>query len=143
VQFESPPQRACYTKIFPWMDELFGESLQIHPDRPEFALTVGSALAQTLVLPFQSDAVIATRAYVVRGVPATLEFFRYLLEQNDRMTFGAFGIDPEGDVFLEHSIIGSTCDQPELEASILAVALLADHYDDEIANRWGGRRASD
>jgi len=125
------------------MDELFGDSLQIHPERPEFALTVGSALAQTQVLAFQDDAVIATRAYVVRGAPPSLELYRYLLQLNGRMTFAAFGLDSDGDIFIEHSIMGSTCDQPELSSSILAVALLADRYDDEIVALWGGIRAAD
>lgn len=144
MHFESQAQKKIYLKIHPWMDELFGEHLSLHPERPEFAVGVGSARALTAVFPFQDDdAVISTRAYVVRGAPASLEFYTWLLNQNHRMTFGSFGVDDKGDVFLEHSIVGSTCDQPELSASVLAVALLADDFDDQIVNRWGGRRAID
>lgn len=144
MHFPSPATKTIYLKIHPWMDELFGEHLSIHPERPEFAVGVGSAKALTAVFPFQDDdAVISTRAYVTRGTPATLEFYTWLLHQNHRMTFGSFGVDDQGDVFLEHSIVGSTCDQPELSASVLAVALLADDFDDQIVTRWGGRRAID
>jgi hypothetical protein len=59
------------------------------------------------------------------------------------MSFGAFGIDDEGDVIFEHTIVGSTCDQKELESSVIHVARTADDYDDIIVEKWGGERALD
>ena len=67
----------------------------------------------------------------------------FLLRENDRMTFGAFGIDQDGDVFFEHTIVGSTCDKPELKTSVSSVVLIADEYDDLIVEKWGGERAID
>jgi hypothetical protein len=59
------------------------------------------------------------------------------------MIFGAFGLDVNGDIIFEHSIVGSTCDKKELESSVRAVLEIADKYDDKIVAEWGGMRALD
>jgi hypothetical protein len=68
---------------------------------------------------------------------------RYLLQENDRMRFGSFGVDKDDDVFFEHTIVGSTCDKEEIKASVMAVVITADQYDDQIIAKWGGKRALD
>ncbi|MEW6283917.1 MAG: YbjN domain-containing protein [Candidatus Eremiobacterota bacterium] len=144
MQFETPAQKETYEKIAPWMKELFGHFAGQRDDAPAFGIWVGSALAQTMVYPWRdNEAVISTRAYVVTGAELTQELMHYLLRENDRMSFGAFGVDEDGDVFFEHTILGSTCDPPELKSSVLSVVLVADEYDDEIVARWGGQRAID
>ncbi len=143
MRFETPAQKECYGRVFEWMDELFGESLQVHSERPEFALCLGSAVAQTIVLPFQDDALVATRAYVVNNVSASLELYQFLLRQNDQIAFASFGLDDRGDIFLEHSVLGSSCSLEDLSASVRSVALMADALDDVIVARWGGERALD
>lgn len=144
IQFESPAQKATFEKIVPWMKDLFGSFAGQREDAPAFSVSVGSAMALTMVYPWRDDeAVISTRAWVVTGAELTPELMHYLLRENDRMSFGAFGIDPDGDIFFEHTILGSTCDQPELKSSVLSVVLVADEYDDEIVSRWGGQRAID
>jgi hypothetical protein len=59
------------------------------------------------------------------------------------MRFGAFGIDSEGDIFFEHTIIGTKCSIDELRASVVAVINAADEYDDKIMAQYGGRRYID
>ena len=66
---------------------------------------------------------------------------KYLLLENYTMRFGAFGIDDRGDIVLQHTIVGSTCDKEELQASVTAITTQADRYDDLIIQRWGGERA--
>lgn len=143
MSFETPAQKACFDRILPWMREIFGDFLDGSPEGPDLSVMVGSARLHTRVAPFEQDAVIRSRAYVATEVPHDPGLHAWLLEQNERMVFGGFGLDARGDVFLQHSLLGSTCDREELEASVLAVALLADLYDDEIVSRWGGRRALD
>ncbi|MFN5980493.1 MAG: T3SS (YopN, CesT) and YbjN peptide-binding chaperone 1, partial [Pseudanabaena sp.] len=84
-----------------------------------------------------------TRSYVVVGSELKPDLMRYLLEENAKMIFGAFGISPDNEILFEHSIIGSTCNIKELEVSVKAVMEIADEYDDKIVNRWGGKRALD
>jgi len=83
------------------------------------------------------------RCPMVTKVELTPELMRYLLERNDSMGFGAFGVDSDGDIFFEHAIVGSSCDGNELKASVLAVAMTADTLDAETVARWGGQRAVD
>ena len=144
MEFETEAQRECYEKVLPWITDLFGGSVLRKPDKPVLGVMHGSAFAQVGVLPWGEDeAIITTRAYVVTGVDLTPELMRFMLEENAGMRFGAFGIDDEGDIIFEHSIVGSTCDQKELEASVVHVARTADDYDDKIVRRWGGERALD
>jgi hypothetical protein len=144
MEFETEAQRECYERVLPWITDLFGGSVLRKTDRPVLGVMHGSAFAQVGVLPWGDDeAIITTRAYVVTGVDLTPELMRFMLEENAGMRFGAFGIDDEGDIIFEHSIVGSTCDQKELEASLVHVARTADDYDDKIVRRWGGERALD
>jgi hypothetical protein len=59
------------------------------------------------------------------------------------MRFGAFGLDDDDDVFFEHAIVGTPIHKESLRASVKAVLVTADKHDDEIKERFGGRRAMD
>ncbi len=144
IEWKSDAQKACYEKIAPWVKDVFGDFASAHDDAPFFGVTIGTAHTVIAVDAWgDDDAIVNTRAYVVTKVELTAELMRYLLEQNDTMRFGAFGVDKDGDIFFEHAIVGSSCDRNELKASAMAVALTADRYDDEIVSRWGGLKASD
>jgi hypothetical protein len=124
------------------MKELFGESVHVYADSPAFASRLGTAIVYTWIRPWgDDDAVVDCRAYVVSGAQRTLALTTFLLDENARMRFGAFAIDADGEIVFRHSIVGSTCDKGELEASVGAVAQTADEYDDQIVQRWGGQRA--
>lgn len=144
MEFESVSQKACYERIDPWMHTLFGESVLTFDDEPLFVINFGSAVASTRVIPWEvNDALITTRSYVVTDIELTPELTYYLLRENNGIRFGRFALDAENDIVFEHSLVGSTCDQIELEYSVTTVIRLADEYDDEIVARWGGKRALD
>ena len=144
MEFQTEAQQECFDKVAPWVKELFGGSVLRNPERPVLGVMEGSAFVQVGVFPWgDADATITTRAWVVAGAELTRDLLAFLLRENGGMHFGAFGIDDEGDIFFEHSIVGSTCDRKELEASVTAVLRTADEYDDRIASRWGGKRALD
>jgi hypothetical protein len=144
MEFVSPAQKATYEKIKPWIQDLFGVFAYERTDYPVFGVAIGSAYSTTGVHAWgQDEATICTRAYVVTDLERTPDLMEYLLLQNGLMRFGAFGMDENGDIFFEHSILGSACDRDELKASIMAVISVADSTDDAIMSRWGGRRAVD
>lgn len=143
MQFQTSAQEACYDKIALWIKELFGKFPCARQDIPGLGLFMGSALVEVLVFPWRDDAIINTRSYVVTGIELSPELLRFLLEENTKMLFGAFGIDGNGDIVFEHTIVGSTCDKKELQASVNAVLEVADEYDDKIVEKWGGQRALD
>ncbi|OIP68563.1 T3SS (YopN, CesT) and YbjN peptide-binding chaperone 1 [Planktothrix paucivesiculata] len=144
MQFQSAIQEACYNKVATWMRELYGKFPCAREDVPGLAMVMGSALVEVFVFPWEKDdAIINARSYVVTDVELSPDLLHFLLRENYIMRFGAFGIDEQGDIIFEHTIVGSTCDKLELEASVNAVLEIADDYDDKIVERWGGRRALD
>jgi hypothetical protein len=144
LEFKTNAHKAIYEKIGQYVKELFGELAGTRTDFPAYYLRMGSALVHASVYPWGTDeAVVTARSYVVTGAEKTPELLEYLLRQNDDMRFGAFGLDGDGDIFFEHSIVGSTCSKEELKASVMAVISSADQFDDQIVSRWGGKRATD
>lgn len=144
MQFESEAQKTTYEMIAPWMKELFGEFVMARDEVPVFGLALGTSLTTVMVMPWGDDnSIIAVRSIVVRQPQINLDLAMYLLNHNATFRFGAFGIDSDGDIIFDHTIVGSTCDKPELRASVLATAHTVDKYDDEIVSRWGGTRARD
>jgi hypothetical protein len=144
IEFKTEVQKGIYDRIGQYVRELFGEYAQARTDFPSYFLTMGSALVQVLVLPWgDDDAAVNVKSYVVAGAERTPEMLEFLLRENNDLRFGAFGLDKDGDVIFEHTIVGSSCDKHELKASILAVVGTADNYDDKIVSRWGGKRALD
>jgi hypothetical protein len=144
MDFQSSAQKDCYERISPWMYELFGANVLTFGDEPLFIINFGSAVASTRVMPWEEeDSLITTRSYVVTDLEVTPDLTYYLLRENNGIRFGRFALDSENDIVFEHSLVGSTCDQIELEYSVTTVTKLADSYDDVIVDRWGGKRALD
>ncbi|MGF1492665.1 MAG: CYTH domain-containing protein [Microcoleaceae cyanobacterium] len=144
LKFENKVQQECYEKVTKWMDKLFGDYPWEALDGPGFGLFMGSAWVEVQVYPWgKKEAVINARSKVVSGAEITPELMMFLLQENAGLLFGAFSIDQNGDILFEHTIVGSTCDREELDASVKAVLSTADEYDDRIIEKWGGKRALD
>jgi hypothetical protein len=144
MEFKTPAQQACYEKVLPWMKEIFGDFATPREDMPIITVYVGSAIAQVGVFSWgENDATVTSRAYVVTGADLTPDLMKYLLNETADMRFGGFGVDNDGDILFQHAIVGSRADKEELRASVMAVIITADEYDDKIVARWGGQRALD
>ncbi len=144
MEFKTEAQKNTYEKIRPWIKELFGTFSGERKDAPVFGVRVGSALTEVYVDSWGDDeAVICARSYVVIGPEMTAELMLFLLRANNRMRFGAFGLDSKDNVFFEQTILGSTCDKEELHHTVQAVLTVADEYDDKIVQQWGGKRMAD
>lgn len=143
MEFQTQAQQECHTKVAGWMDELFEQIPWEKLDEPGFGLFMGSAWVEVRVYPWQEDSVINIRSTVVSGANMAADLQSHLLRENAEMRFGAFSVNDAGDILFEHTIVGSTCDPNELEASVHAVLAAADNYDDQIVQRWGGERALD
>jgi len=144
VQFQSEAQRLAYERVRSFMEQEWGR-FGSHPTQPYFALDRGSARAVVRIDPWhERDAIVRVISWVVTGARTNdPTLLRFLLDCNHTALFGAFGLDPEGDVFFTHSMVGATLDREELVASVESVLEIADQYDDEIQRRWGGMRALD
>jgi hypothetical protein len=153
ISFLHTIQEATYRKIYNYLVNslLFQDTVQIVPDSPAFRVRYGSAVVDVDVYDWEfhpwedSDmAIVRASSCLTTQSQITPELMQFLLIQNQRMRFGAFHLDEQGRIFFADSIVGGeNMDLTELQACILAVAAIADSYDDLIVERFGGFRAID
>jgi hypothetical protein len=89
----------------------------------------------------EENLVIGVSAPVLLGVPVTQEFKDYVLDGS--FVFGGFDYfeDEEGaNLVFRHSILGDYVDKEEFLNSVYAVGITAERLDDELKDRFGGRR---
>lgn len=68
----------------------------------------------------------------------------YLAQENQGMLFGRLSIDLETKtVWCSHVLLGDYLDPEELITALATVVIVADDYDDRVADMAGGRRFSD
>jgi adenylate cyclase len=109
-----------------------------------FAISKGSTRVIIMVRAFTGeDCIIECVAHVVSGATITPELMKFLLRKNAELHIGGFGLLFDDSIIFSHSITGATMDRGELISAIASCAIIADHYDDEIVQMAGGKRASD
>lgn len=109
-----------------------------------FAVLHGSTQVVIVVRPFtENECVVECIAHVVSGATISEELMRYLLRKNAEIHLGGFGLLFDDTIVFTHSITASNMDRNELVTTIMSVAIIADHYDDEIVAMAGGQRATD
>ena len=143
MEFKHEAHREAYEKTRQYLTDAFGPIVHVFEEVPGFAIPYGSAVAFVRVLPWRDEAVVCTRAYVVTDIEHSPELYQFLLRSNADFVFGAFGIDEDGDITFEHTILATHMDPDELKDSVMAVLWTADHYDDQIVEQFGGLRALD
>lgn len=145
MQFANDAQRSSYELVDRYLRELFGDAVDVDSTAPAFTISEGSAVATIAVRPWREwSATVESYSSVVTGLDHTAELCEFLLAENADLLFGAFALK-DGTVILKHSVVGDSdkLDPTELESSVRAVLTLADEYDDEIVERFGGLRAID
>lgn len=139
----SPIQQKTLDKVSTWIQSKFEHVPHEPLDEPGFGLFMGSAWVEVKVQPWKEDTIINVSSSVVSGANVDFDLLNFLLQENDELVFGAFSMDEGGTVRFQHTIVGSTCDPEEFQASVEAVLEVADDYDDQIVEKWGGERALD
>ena len=109
-----------------------------------FTIERGSTTVMVIVRPFtENESVVECISNVVTGAKVDDKLMQFLLRKNAEMHFGAFGLLFDNTIIFQHSLAGKNIDDNELITAVNAVAIIADHYDDEIVEIAGGRRAKD
>lgn len=109
-----------------------------------YALSYGSSSVGVVVRGYtETDTMVEIMAQVVTGATITPQILTYLLRKNAELHFGAFGLLFDDTIIFTYSLPGANLDTSELEAAVTTVAVIADHYDDEIVKMAGGLRVSD
>ena len=144
MNFQSEAQQNCYHKVAAWLPEICDRVSNPVAHNPIFSLQFGSATILVEIKPFRdSESVIYIWAYVATDVEVSNDLMLYLLKQNDVFRFGGFSMEDEGDIRFHVTLLGASCQQNEFKLALTEVLESADHYDDLIVKRWGGRRAAD
>ena len=144
MEFKSDSHKAAYERVTEMVRALYGEMATPDTDRPNFWLSYGSAVVRIIVTPIDdTNNAVAAHSWVVTGVETTPELMQFLLRENYNLRFGAFQMDDEGDIALEHAVHAESCTKEQLRYTATSIAKLADEYDDIIVERFGGLRAVD
>ena len=144
MNFQSKAQQDCYEKVANWLPEICDRVSNPVSKHPLFSLQLGSANVLVEIRPFRElESAIYIWAYVATEVQISNDLLLYLLKQNDSFRFGGFSMEDHGDIKFHVTLLGETCQQNEFKLALTEVLESADHYDDLIVTRWGGRRATD
>ncbi len=109
-----------------------------------YTLSHGSSSVIIVVRPYtETDTMVEVTAQVVTGATMSSDLMHFLLRKNAELHFGSFSLLFDDTIMYSYSLAGSTLDANELEAAVTSVAVIADHYDDEIVAMAGGKRAAD
>ncbi|MBL8004437.1 MAG: YbjN domain-containing protein [Candidatus Kapabacteria bacterium] len=109
-----------------------------------YTISRGSSQVMLIIRPFSNnETCVQCISHVVMGATITPELMTFLLRKNAEINWGAFGLLFDNTIVFSHSIAGANIDENELGTTIDSVAIIADHYDDEIVSLAGGKRAKD
>ena len=68
------------------------------------------------------------------------ELTRFLAEKNGELLFGKFSLDSKNKaIWYEHVLLGTSLDADELFSAVVAIALTADQYDEQVRALSGGK----
>ena len=87
-------------------------------------------------------------APILRDVSPSPELFEWVARHGGSRWFGHVEVhqiqDSENvNLVFSHTLLGDYLDQPELETAMWGILSVADRWDDELQEKFGGKRASD
>jgi hypothetical protein len=131
-----------HDRVAEYLDELFEDPYH-DPGNGHFYVRYGTTVLEIAVEPYgPEEAMVSVMSYCVQGVRVEQDLLLGLLELNHHLPFGAFSLVGR-DIFLSHSLFGSTLERANLLGAIAAVANVSDEYDDRIVAKYGGQTALD
>ena len=138
--FNTACQEEVYRQVKAYLDELVDEHFD-DADHCDFYLKYGSTVLEISIEPYEEDdAVIEVLAFCVQGVEPSFELMQELLRVNAEVPLGAFSMVGQ-DIFFSHSFLGRRLRGEQLIASLDSVASIADDYDEQLVEKYGGETA--
>lgn len=122
---------ATQTRLHAILEGLYPNALDFGDG--SYTITQGTTSVVIVVRPFtESNTIVELMVQVVTGISITPALSQWLLRKNVELHFGAFGLLFDDSVVFTYSLPGLNIGAADLEAAIMSVAVIADHYDDEI-----------
>ena len=141
MEFETEKQESAYRQVGGLLDEMFGTWVRASEDgSPRYLVQAGSWVTYVSVFPWvvANDAVVQVVSFAAIGPDLDTGLPSFLLRENESMRFGAFAIDPEGDVAFMYSFPASAVSKEFLNWAIQSVMSAVERYAGPIVDRWGG-----
>ncbi|HKS22818.1 MAG TPA: YbjN domain-containing protein [Thermoanaerobaculia bacterium] len=141
-RFHTKCQEEVYRAVKSHLDDLVEEHFD-DAEHCDFYLKYGSTVLEISIEPYQEDdAIVEILAFVVQDVEPSFDLMRELLQINSEVALGAFSVVGR-DLFYSHSFLGRRLQGEQLIASLDIVATIADEYDEQIVQKYGGTTALD
>ena len=111
----------------------------------DFVVEFNSATAFVRVFELSSGVVLVrVFSVVLRKVPLTAALYRWVATEGQDYFFGHIQVQENDDAFgaliFEHHLLGDYLDLDELAFALNCIGLHADELDDELKQRFGGKR---
>lgn len=92
--------------------------------------------------------VVVISSLILQGVKPTPELYEWVARHGGSKLFGhveVYDDEEPGTVYLvmSHTLLGDYLDEKELESGIMSVLFAADGWDEELQQRFGGKRQID
>ncbi len=94
----------------------------------------------------EPQTIVLLSAPILQGVGATPDLFEWVARNGGSRLFGHIEVYDDdaqpGSVFLlaSHTLLGDYLDEKELESAMMGVLSSADAWDDDLQQRFGGKR---
>lgn len=131
-----------------------GLRVMLEADRFRINFKDSSTFVQIKVSDWGTDeegeprTVISVASPLLREVTPTPELFEWVAREGGDRLFGHVEVhdyNEPGTVHLvfRHTLLGDFVDEPELRTALFGVLSVADKWDDELQERFGGKRFKD
>ena len=108
MDFESEAQREAHVRLRAPLEALFPEGLRARIHAIGYVMTVDGTIVTSTLAPWgDHDTIVANRVYLAGAVPMSEELLRELFRWSSDERFGAFGVDNDDNVYVEHQLAGS------------------------------------
>ncbi|MBE2189489.1 MAG: hypothetical protein KGZ71_04450 [Desulfobulbaceae bacterium] len=129
---------ATITRVENFLKSQFPDYLNF--ENGTFTVNRGNSQVMIAIRPFtDSESCIEFVSNVAYESKLTTELMQFLLRKNAELHFGAFGVLFDDTIIFQYTIAGSNVDSNELLTSINAVAIISDHYANEIVTLGDGK----
>lgn len=128
---------ATRERVREYLNEVYPDFVEFEDGR--FTVQEGSATLSVTIRPWhEGDTAVEFTSQLVTGGKITPEVMRWMLEKNVELHFGALGLLFDDTIVYSHTLPGCDLSSKEFQATVRTVAMIADHYDDELVQMTGG-----
>ena len=128
---------ATRERVREYLNEVYPDFVEFEAGR--FTVQEGSASLSVTIRPWhEGDTAVEFTSQLVTGGKITPEVMRWMLEKNVELHFGALGLLFDDTIVYSHTLPGCDLSSKEFQATVRTVAMIADHYDDELVQMTGG-----